>query len=218
MSRKGAKSRSGGRKLHSTGTKAKTRIGQARKPNADWEQQLESCRRELAEARTHLAQAVERETATSEVLRVISSSPGELPSVFNTILKNAVCLCEAKFGTLFRFDGEAFHFGARIGTPPELAEVQKRRGPFLPLPGSTFDRVMRTKQVCHTPDEAAEAVPGAAARLGGARSALYVPMVKDEMLVGAIVIYRQEVRPFTDKQVELVTDFAAQAVSRTRAC
>src|SRR5262245_42497660 len=168
--------------------------------------------RRLAHAQRELTESREQQAAMAEVLQVISSSPGELPSVFNTILKNAVCLCEAKFGTLFRFDGEAFHFGARIGTPPELAEVQKRRGPFLPLPGSTFDRVMRTKQLCHTPDEAAEAVPGAAARLGGARSALYVPMVKNEVLSGAIVIYRQEVRPFTDKQIELVKNFAAQAV------
>ncbi len=159
-----------------------------------------------------LSESLEQQTATSEVLGVISSSPGELGPVFQAMLANATRLCEAKFGVLFRFDGNAFHFAAEVGTPPEMVEAQKRRGPVVPVPGSRLDQVMRTKQVARTPDATVEAVPGLAARLGGARSTIAVPMLKEEQLVGAIVIYRQEVRPFTDKQIALVTNFASQAV------
>ena len=159
-----------------------------------------------------LRQSLEQQTATADVLRVISSSPGDLEPVFQAMLDNATRICEAKFGNLYRFDGKAFHFAAEVGSPPELAEFQRRRGPFQPLPGSRLDRVMRTKQVSYAADDAAEAVPGPAVRLGGARSMIVVPMLKDDELIGAITIYRQEVRPFTDKQVELVQNFAAQAV------
>jgi len=159
-----------------------------------------------------LAESLEQQTATSEVLRVISSSPGELEPVFQAMLENATRICEAKFGTLFRFDGKVFHPAAQVGTPPKLFKFYRQRGPFLPEPHTQLDRVMRTKQVNHTADYAAEAVPGTAARLGGARSTVAVPMLKDNVLIGAIVIYRQEVRPFIDKQIELVQNFAAQAV------
>ena len=158
------------------------------------------------------ARSLEQQTATSEVLSVISSSPGELEPVFQAMLANAMRICEAKFGTLFHFDGHAFHLAARFGTPPELAEFQNQRGPFQAPPGGHLDQITRTKQVSHTADEAADPIPGKAATLGGARSAVYVPMLKDDLLIGAIVIYRQEVRPFTDKQIELVQNFAAQAV------
>ena len=161
---------------------------------------------------TELRQSLEQQTATAEVLRVISSSPGELEPVFQAMLENATRICEAKFGTLARFDGNAFHFAAEVGTPPELAEFQRRRGPFQAQPGSRLDEVMRTKQVSHTADAAADAVPGSSAKFGGARSIIIVPMLKDEVLMGVIAIYRQEVRPFTDKQIELVKNFAAQAV------
>jgi GAF domain-containing protein len=159
-----------------------------------------------------LRESLQQQTATSDVLRVISSSPGELEPVFQAMLENATRICEAKFGTLFRFDGKEFHLAAQVGTPPELAEYQRRRGPFQPPPGSHLDRVMRTKQVSHSDDYAAEPTPGPPAKLGGARSFVSVPMLKDDALIGAIGIYRQEVRPFTDKQIDLVKNFAAQAV------
>jgi two-component system, NtrC family, sensor kinase len=157
-------------------------------------------------------EALEQQTATSEVLKAISSSPGELQPVFTAMLSNAVRICGAKFGNLFHFDGNTFHTAAGVGTPPEYADFQRRRGQFQPRSGSTIERVMRTKHVTHTADAAAETVPGMAARLGGARSIVYVPMLKDDVLIGVIVIYRQEVQPFTDKQIDLVKNFAAQAV------
>ena len=159
-----------------------------------------------------LRQSVEQQTATSEVLSVISSSPGALQPVFDTMLENGLRICEAKFGLLFRFDGTRFHPAAGVGTPPEYAEFIKQRGAFVPVPGSRLDQVMQIKQVSHTTDHAADAIPGPAARLGGARSTVCVPMLKDEELIGTFVIYRQEVRPFTDKQIALLQNFAAQAV------
>ena len=159
-----------------------------------------------------LRESLEQQTATSEVLQVISSSPGELGPIFQAMLENAVRICAAKFGSLFRFDGEHFHFAAEVGTPLEYADFERRRGPIKPLPGGQLERVMRTKQVCRTDDYAAEAVLGHAATLGGARSTAIAPMLKDDVLAGAIIIYRQEVRPFTDKQISLLTNFAAQAV------
>ena len=159
-----------------------------------------------------LRQSLEQQTATSEVLQVISSSPGELEPVFNAMLANATHICEAKFGTIFQFDGERFRCMAEVGSPPVFAEFLKQQGSFQPLKGSHLDRIMRTKQVSHTADYAAEGIPSPKVKFGGARSTVDVPMLKDNELVGAFSIYRQEVRPFTDKQIALLTNFAAQAV------
>ncbi|THD68150.1 MAG: GAF domain-containing protein [Bradyrhizobium sp.] len=165
------------------------------------------------QARTRdLSESLQFQTATSDVLKVISSSPGKLEPVFISMLKNAVNICDAKFGNLFLIDGDSARWEAGVGTPPKLAEYFTQSRAFQPTLGSHLDRVIRTRQVSHTADDAAEAVVGAAARLGGARSTVCVPMIKDNSLVGAIFIYRTEVRPFTDKQIDLVRNFAAQAV------
>jgi signal transduction histidine kinase len=168
--------------------------------------------RELRTRTDDLSESLEQQTATSEVLQVISSSPGELEPVFQTMLANATRICEANFGMMYRFDNGQFHLAALLNAPPALAEYVRNRGPFLPPPGTPLDRLFRTNEVTYTADETAESNPGAPARLGGARSLVGVPMLKENELVGAIIIYRQEVRPFTDKQVELVKSFASQAV------
>jgi GAF domain-containing protein len=167
---------------------------------------------ENARLLNELRQSLEQQTATSEVLKVISSSPGELEPVFQALLENATRICEAKFGTLFQYDGKLFHRVAGIGTPPALVEFQEKRGPFKPETSLRLNRLLQTKAVCHTADELSEPEPGPPAKYGGARSVLGVPMLKDEEFVGAVVIYRQEVRPFTEKQIALVQNFAAQAV------
>ena len=114
---------------------------------------------ELRQRTDDLTESLEQQTATSEVLRVIVSSPGELGPVFQTMLENAVRICEPKFGTLYRFDGELFHLAAQFGTPPKLAEFQRQRGPFRPLSGGHLDRVMRTKRVSYTADIDADLSP-----------------------------------------------------------
>ena len=156
-----------------------------------------------------LRELLQQQTATSEVLQIISSSLGELEPVFQALLENAVRIGQAEFGTLFRYDGNNFHRAAGVGTPAALVEFQNS--------GARFERIRRarlpaswTKQVAHSADSAAEPNPGVATTLGGARSIIGVPMLKDEELVGAIVIYRQEVRPFTDKQM------ISLAISRSR--
>ena len=165
------------------------------------------------QARTsELTESLDQQTATSDVLSVISSSPGELKPVFHAMLENATRICQAKFGTMFLYDGNAFRYAADVGAPQEYTDFQSGRGPFQTTPGSQLDQVLRTKQVTHTADYAAESVVGVSGRLGGARSSVCVPMLKDDALIGAILIYRQEVRPFTDKQIALLENFAAQAV------
>jgi GAF domain-containing protein len=183
-----------------------------RAPNADLNALLETRTAELADTRKLLAESLEQQTATSEVLKVISASPGDLQPVFQAMLENALRICDAKFGTLLRFDGEVFHFAAGRGTPTALVEFQSQRRGFLPQPDSPLHRVLQARQLVHCDDETTESVPGRPALLGGARSSLIVPMLKDGELVGALSIFRTEVRPFTKKQIELVQNFAAQAV------
>jgi signal transduction histidine kinase len=169
--------------------------------------------KELYQRNGELTQLLEQQTAASEVLRVISSSPGELEPVFNTILENATRICEARFGTLLLYDGSAFRAVAMHGAPREYREARRRDPMIRPRPGASLDRLVRTKQVIHNADMRTEgADSGIVVALAGARTFLSVPMLKDNELIGAIGIYRQEVRPFTDKQIELVRNFAAQAV------
>jgi len=159
-----------------------------------------------------LTESLEQQTAATEVLRVISSSPGDLQPVFQAMLENAVRICDAKFGTMFSVDGELAARIANVGAPATLVEFQLKRGPFKPDVNGNFFRCLDTKSIVHVADELAEPKPGAATVYGGARSIVYVPMLKENEVVGAIVIYRQEVRPFTDKQIALVQNFANQAV------
>ncbi len=169
---------------------------------------------EQARAR-ELSEALEQQTATSEVLGVISSSPGELEPVFQAMLANATRICEANFGILYRYDGNVFHAVAFQDVAPAFAD-HLRRQPPRPGSGNALGRLLETKQPVHIADVKAEPaflpVRAAAFELGGARTYLIVPMLKDEGLIGAISIYRQKVRPFTDKQIALVTNFASQAV------
>ena len=159
-----------------------------------------------------LRESLQQQTATADVLKVISSSPGELMLVFDAMLQNAVRICEAKFGVMFRFDGDLAYAVAMLNLPPALDEYLRLRGHRRPAPGSDLEKVLKLKQVIHTIDSLETPNPIPPARLAGARTCLTVPMLRETELVGAIVIYRQDVRAFTDKQIELVTNFAAQAV------
>jgi hypothetical protein len=145
-----------GRKLRSTGTNARERAPRERNSLTKLKAQLEVRTRELAEAREALVEAREQQTASSEVLQTISASPGKLEPVFHAMLDKAVRVCDAKFGTLFRYDGEFLHLAAGTGTPPAFAEFQRRRGPFRTQAGTLHDHVLRTKQVAHSADYAAE--------------------------------------------------------------
>src|SRR5262245_33772123 len=170
---------------------------------------------ELRDRTAELGESLDQQTATSEVLGVISSSPGELKPVFQAMLANATRLCEAHFGILYRYDGNVFHAVALQDVAPAFAD-HLRREPPRPSSGNALGRLLETKRPIHIADVKAEpaflAVGTAAFELGGARTYLIVPMLKNEGLIGAISIYRQDVRPFTDKQIAFVTSFAAQAV------
>src|SRR5262249_23813001 len=166
-----------------------------------------------------LRDSLQQQTATADVLKVISSSPGDMKPVFETMLANALRLCEAKFGHLLLYDGERFHATHLHDVPAAYREYWQKHGPIRPSPNTGLGRIVRDKRMFHIPDLRAD--PAYAAREplrvitveeAGARSFVGVPMLKDSKLVGAIVIYRQEVRPFTERQIELLQSFAAQAV------
>jgi GAF domain-containing protein/DNA-binding response OmpR family regulator len=215
-SRKGAKNRRHGLKSRSTATKA-TRGGQICKPRGDPEQQLEQYRRELTEAREHLAEALEQQTATSEVLKVISFSLGELEPVLQSMLANAMRICDAKFGIMFEYSDGTYRSLSSLGVPQQYDEHCREKRVWGP--DTLLGRVARTKKTVHIADVRSDRAylqrdPNrvASVELSGQRTAICVPMLKGNELVGAFGIFRQEVRPFTDKQIELVTNFATQAV------
>jgi GAF domain-containing protein len=172
---------------------------------------------ELRQRTTDLSELLEQQTATSEVLQVISSSPGDLEPVFAAMLEKAVRICDAKFGNIYRWDGETLKVVAMHNTPRAFAEF-RRRTPYRPSSGY-IGRMVATKKVVHIVDAAVgepytsrASATVAAVELGGVRTGLLVPMLKENELVGAFTLFRQEVRPFTDKQIELVTNLASQAV------
>ena len=174
---------------------------------------------DLTERTADLTEALEQQTATSDVLQVISSSPGDLEPVFASMLENAVRICDATFGNIYRWDGEALHIVATHNTPPAFAE-DRRRSPYRPYPQSPIGRMVADKTVAHIRDVTEEEVYTAqhdpvalsAVALGGIRTLLGVPLLNKGQMIGAFFLSRQEVRLFTDKQIELVTNFAAQAV------
>jgi len=178
---------------------------------------------ELRQRTSDLGEALEQQTATSEVLRVmlrvISGSPGQLGPVFDAILENATRICEAKFGTLFLREEDAFRVVAMHNTPPALAELRRRHPVLRPGPGTSLSRSTKTKQAVQIADITADQAyfendPDrvALAELGGYRSVLSVPMLKNNDVIGAINIYRQEPQSFAEKQITLITSFANQAV------
>jgi GAF domain-containing protein len=167
---------------------------------------------ELRRRTTDLSESLEQQTATSEILRVISSAAGELKPVFDAILENATRICDAAFGSMLLCEGDAYRRATVHNAPPEFQKYSDdtpivRRG-MAPA----VDRVVDTGRVSHILDVASENPNEPIARFAGARTLLVVPMLKDDETIGMLGIYRQEVRPFTDKQIELVQNFASQAV------
>jgi signal transduction histidine kinase len=211
LSPRGQKGQTRGRKVRSARAKPRTRIHPVREP-------IHPVREPRAKLERRLAEALEQQTATSEVLQIISISPGELEPVFAAMLGNAVRICEAKFGSLYLREGDAFRVTAQHNAPPGFAEERRREPVLRPGPGTALDLAARTKRAVQITDVAAEPAYRSDARavalikLAGARTFLTIPMLKEDELIGVISIYRQEVRPFTEKQIELVKNFAAQAV------
>ncbi len=174
---------------------------------------------ELRQRTDDLTESLEQQTATTEVLKVISSSPGELQPVFETLLKNATRLCGAKFGNLVLREGGSFREAATHNAPAAYVEIRKRNPILTPGPDAPLSRIGHVKGPIHVDDlsilvshEPANSSVRELCDVAGARTFVLVPMLKDDELIGAIGIYRQEVQPFTEKQIELVTNFAAQAV------
>jgi two-component system, NtrC family, sensor kinase len=175
---------------------------------------------DLTERTDDLTEALEQQTATSEVLRVISGSPGDLQPVFASMLENAVRICDAKFGNIYRWDGDALRLAAAHNTPAAYAEHRKRLPLRLNQMPESLRRMIAAREPIQVEDilaladdvEKRNPVVVEAAELGGIRTVLNVPMLKEDQLVGAFIVSRQEVRPFTEKQIALVQNFAAQAV------
>ena len=213
MSRKGAKSRTHGRKLRLTGTKAKTRVGRARQPRADPEQQLKACRREIAQAREHLVKALEEQSATSEVLRIISNSPTGIQPVLDAVGEKAARLCDANNAVIFRLEGNVLRLVASYGEIPTTSHAREE----LPANRDTvIGRAACDRRTIHVHNLAAEAseypVGSTHAKQEGHRTTLATPLLREGTPIGVILIRRMEVRPFYDKQIALLETFADQAV------
>src|SRR5215472_2174073 len=200
--------------------KLKMSVAEEAQTNAELRQQLaESFQRERAAASENvrltsaLNEALEQQTATSEILGVIASSPTDIQPVFQTILANAIRLCEAKNGVVFRFDGQVFRTVVRRDVSPALRAYVENM-PLRPGRESAVRRVGLEKRPVHIPDILAdpECVVPEAYKEEGMRTSLAVPLLKEDNLIGTIAIWRREVRPFTDKQIVLLKTFADQAV------
>src|SRR5436305_3001964 len=174
--------------------------------------------KELRQRTDDLTESLEQQTATSEVLQVISSSPGELEPVFRKMLENATRVCGASFGTMNLWDGEKFNIAADYNIPPAFSAFRQRT-PIHPYPGTTLEAVVKTHKFAQIYDmrESPAYLAGipnvvGMVEIAGARTLMVVPMLKEDELIGAITIFRQEVKPFTDKQIALVENFTKQAV------
>ena len=184
---------------------------------ADPQHVIAELTRELARRTAERDEALARETATAEVLQVINSSPGDLAPVFDAMLEKALRLCGASFGILTRIEGENFSAVASHGAPPTFAEFSRQ--PQRIVPGQAHHRMMQGADVVHTQDVTTKDIyrSGNPARralvdLAGARTRLCVSLRREGKLLGAVTVYRKEVRPFTDKEIALLQNFAAQAV------
>jgi GAF domain-containing protein len=197
---------SGQRKKAERTGRPKTRKARIAPASADHSpEQFEQLKHERDEALEQLA-------ATSEVLKVISSSSAGLAPVFETMLANATRICEAAFGSMLLMEGEAFRRVAIHNAPPRFAEFHRQTPVIRPQQIYDLNLLIETKRPVHLADAAALTPDSPIVKFAGARTLLIVPLLKDDALIGAIAIYRQEIRPFTDKQIELLTNFAAQAV------
>ncbi len=209
MARKRAKSRTRGRKLHLTGTKM--RVGRARKSRSDLEQELRACRREIAHARERLVEATKQQTATSEMLRIISNSP--IKSVLDAVAENAARLCDANNAEIFRLENNLLRLAASYGEIPVVIHAYQ---------GVTVNRDTVTgraacdRRTIHVHDLAAEEgeypVGSSNAKREGHRTTLATPLLREGSPVGIILVRRMEVRPFSDEQIALIETFADQAV------
>src|SRR5215472_2098194 len=165
-----------------------------------------------------LREALQQQAAMAEILQVISSSPGELEPVFQKMLENATRLCAADFGLMFQYDGGSFRLMAQLGADPEYVDYLQRE-PFRPGPETLTGRVLRARGPVQIEDFARskgyldrDPIVVVAVERGGIRTTMGVPMIRENELTGVICMFRQEVRLFTDKQIELLQNFAAQAV------
>src|SRR5215472_1153626 len=186
------------------------KVSTATLSKVDLKKQVGVLTRELKEAR-------EQQTATAEVLQVINSSTGHVEPVFAAMLEKATQLCEAAFGILWLRDGEQFQAAALHGAPAAYAEIARK--PVRPLPTNPLGRMLRGERLIvsvdvadEEPYRAGDPVRRALVDLAGARSVIQVALIRDDVLLGSLTVYRQEVRPFSEKQVALLQNFAAQAV------
>jgi GAF domain-containing protein len=201
LSRKGAKSRTHARSLRSTRTKRRTHVGRVRESNAELEKKL--------------AEALEQQAATSEILRVIRSSPSNVQPVFDTIAANAVRLCGATFSVVIRFDGDLMELASihKLGDPTGI-EALRRAFPRRPDPGGATDRAILTRTIAHIPDvwEEPDYVHRGLAQATGYRSILSVPMLREGQPIGVVTVAGASSGAFSDRQVDLLKTFADQAV------